>query len=110
MLPRAADVGRGTATVTVSRPDDDARSSALLVDPFSSVAPFLDGSTKERPALPIVGGLRTGGGEAGKGVLRPTAAYADGAVGVVVSGRRRKSFAGLRNARPSPSLPERSGT
>jgi small ligand-binding sensory domain FIST len=85
----SAEVGVGTATVTgFVEPGDDASLVALLVDPFTfPIAPFLERLNEERPALPLVGGLATGGGEAGSAVLIADGRlYDGGAVGVTVSG------------------------
>jgi small ligand-binding sensory domain FIST len=84
-----ADVEAGSATVTgFPEPRADASLVALLVDPFTfPVAPFLERLNEQRPALPLIGGLATGGGEAGSGALMADGElHEDGAVGVVVSG------------------------
>jgi small ligand-binding sensory domain FIST len=61
---------------------------ALIADPFTfPVAPFLDLLNDERPGLPLVGGLATGGGTRGAQALFLDAdVHDEGAVGLVVSG------------------------
>jgi small ligand-binding sensory domain FIST len=63
---------------------------ALLVDPFSFPAiPFLARLNEERPGLPLVGGVATGGGRPGaQSLIVGSEVYAGGAVGVAISGAR----------------------
>jgi small ligand-binding sensory domain FIST len=63
---------------------------ALLVDPFSfPAAPFLARLNAERPGLPLVGGIATGGGRPeSQALIAGSEVHAGGAVGVAISGAR----------------------
>jgi small ligand-binding sensory domain FIST len=79
----------GTATLTgVPELHDDPSLVALIADPFTfPIAPFLDLVNEHRPALPLVGGLATGGGRPGaQALILDDDVYAEGALGAVVSG------------------------
>jgi small ligand-binding sensory domain FIST len=62
----------------------------LLVDPFTFPASaFLARLNEERPGLPLVGGLATGGGRPGaQALIAGDEVYDDGAVGAAIAGGR----------------------
>jgi small ligand-binding sensory domain FIST len=84
-----ADVEDGGASITgVPALGDDPSLVALIADPFTfPVAPFLDLLNDERPGLPLVGGLATGGGTRGaQALFLDGDVHEEGALGLVVSG------------------------
>lgn len=79
----------GAATVTgVPELVDDPSLVTLIADPFTfPIAPFLELLNDQRPALPVVGGLATGGGRPGaQALVLDGDVYTGGAIGTVVSG------------------------
>ena len=86
----SVEVGEeGAATVTgVPELGDEPSLVTLIADPFTfPVAPFLELLNDQRPALPLVGGLATGGGRPGaQALVLDGDVYAEGALGTVVSG------------------------
>ena len=69
-------------------PVEDASVVALLVDPYTFPAGgFLARLNEERPGLPVVGGIATGGGRPGaQALILDGEVHRDGAVGAAISG------------------------
>jgi small ligand-binding sensory domain FIST len=80
----------GETVVAGFPPVQDPSVVALLIDPFTFPAiPFLARLNHERPGLPLVGGVATGGREpGGQSLIVDGEVYTEGAAGAAISGVR----------------------